>query len=52
MKRGNTKVKNLEHYANVQLQKGECERMIWIPEKNDSKLNVFLTGKACVTVME
>ena len=40
------------HYANVQLQKGECERMIWIPEKNDSKLNVFLTGKACVTVME
>lgn len=40
------------HYANVQLQKGECERMIWIPEKNDSKLNVSLTGKACVTVME
>ena len=40
------------HYANVQLQKGECERMIWIPEKNNSKLNVFLTGKACVTVME
>ncbi|MEY8686329.1 hypothetical protein AB9N12_09380 [Bacteroides sp. AN502(2024)] len=40
------------HYANVQLQKGECERMIWIPEKNDSKLNVSLAGKACVTVME
>ena len=32
--------------------KKESERMIWIPEKNDSKLNVSLTGKACVTVME
>lgn len=34
------------------LKKESVRRMIWIPEKNDSKLNVFLTGKACVTVME
>jgi len=40
------------HNASVRLQKGECERMIWLPEKNDSKLKVSLTGKACVTVME
>ena len=38
--------------ASVQLQKGECRRMFWIPEKDDSKLKVTLTEKACVTVME
>lgn len=40
------------HNSKVLLQKGECERMIWIPEKADSKLNVSLTGKACVTEIE
>lgn len=38
--------------VSVQLQKGECRRMFWIPEKDDSKLKVTLTEKACVTVME
>lgn len=40
------------HNANVQLQKGECKRMFWIPENDNSKLNVTLTEKACVMVME
>lgn len=40
------------HNANVQLQKGECKRMLWIPKNDNSKLNVTLTEKACVTVVE
>ena len=52
--------KGIENYAryltgqnaSVQLQKGECRRMFWIPEKDDSKLKVTLTEKACVSVME
>lgn len=40
------------HNANVQLQKGECKRMFWIPENDNSKLNVTLAEKACVMVME
>ena len=38
--------------ADVQLQKGECQRMFWIPEKDGSKLAVTLTEKACVTALE
>lgn len=38
--------------ADVQLQKGECQRMFWIPEKDGSKLTVTLTEKACVTALE
>lgn len=38
--------------TDVQLQKGECQRMFWIPEKDGSKLTVTLTEKACVTAME
>lgn len=38
--------------ASVQLQKGECRRVFWIPEKDDPKLKVTLIEKACVTIME
>ena len=40
------------HNGNVKLQKGECKRMFWIPEKDDAKLQVTLTEKACVTMIE
>lgn len=38
--------------GNVQLAKGECKRLFWIPEKEDSELHVTLTEKSCITVME
>lgn len=38
--------------ANVTLQKGECRRMIWIPENENSTLEVMLTEKACVTIQK
>lgn len=36
--------------ANVQLEKGECKRMFWIPTKEDAKLYVTLNEKSCITM--
>ena len=36
--------------ANVQLEKGECKRMFWIPTKEDAKLYVTLNERSCITM--
>lgn len=36
--------------ADVQLEKGECKRMFWIPAKEDAKLCVTLNEKSCITM--
>lgn len=38
--------------ANVILGKGECRRMIWIPKKDDTILEVKLTEKSCITLQK
>ena len=35
---------------NVQLQKGECKQMYWIPKNADSELRVTLKEQSCITV--
>ncbi len=40
------------HQHNIHLQKGECERVFWIPAKDDSHLNIVLENKACITMMK
>lgn len=38
--------------GSVELAKGECKRMYWLPKSQDSKLEVTLREKSCVVIGE